>query len=132
MDDKVKELLYKIKQKASDAVDAASAAAKQVGQKTGETLETAKLNMKIFDLNTEIGAHYREIGKIVYETHQGKEARESALDELLKAIDDKYAEIESLKARLAEFKKSVACPVCKEDCAKTDKFCRKCGAKLEN
>jgi len=132
MDDKVRELMYRIRKKATEAVDAASAAAKQVTQKTGETLETAKLNMRIFDLNTEIGVDYREIGRIVYETHRGKEVEESALENLLKAIDEKNAEIEGLKARLAELKKTVACPVCKEDCAKTDAFCRKCGAKLEN
>jgi rubrerythrin len=113
-------------------VDAAGSAARQVGQKTGETIEMAKLNMKIFDLNTEIGVNFREIGRIVYDTHLGKETDESALKDLLKAIDDKNDEIESYRARLAEFKKSVICPVCGADCAKTDAFCKKCGAKLEN
>jgi len=132
MDDKVRELLGKIKETASYAVDAAGSAARQVGQKTGETIETAKLNMKIFDLNTEIGVSFREIGRIVYNTHIGKETEDSALEELLKGIDEKNAEIDGYKVRLAEFKKSVNCPVCKEDCARTDAFCKKCGAKLEN
>lgn len=132
MDDKVRELLGKIKETATYAVDAAGTAARQVGQKTGETIETAKLNMKIFDLNTEIGVNFREIGRIIYNTHKGMETDESVLNDLLIAIDEKNAEIENFKTRLAEFKKSVTCPVCGEDCAKTDAFCKKCGAKLED
>jgi len=132
MDDKVRELLGKLKETASHAADAAESAARQVGQKTGETIEMAKLNMKIFDLNTEIGVSFREIGRIVYDTHAGKETEENVLEELLKSVDDKNSEIDSYKARLAEFKKSISCPVCKEDCAKSDIFCKKCGAKLEN
>ncbi len=131
MDDKVKELLSKIKETATIAADAAESAARQVSQKTGDTLEMAKLNMKIFDLNTEIGVSMREIGKIVYDTHTGKVTDENALSEIIKSVDEKNAEIESYKAKLAEFKKSVVCAVCGETCSKGDTFCKKCGAKLD-
>ncbi len=131
MDDKVKELLNKIKETATIAADAAESAARQVGQKTGDTLEMAKLNMKIFDLNTEIGLSMREIGTIVYDTHTGKVTDENALSEIIKSVDEKNAEIESYRAKLAEFKKSVICPVCSETCSKGDTFCKKCGAKLD-
>lgn len=131
MDDKVRDLLNKIKETATIAADAAENAAKQVSQKTGDTIEMAKLNMKIFDLNTEIGVSMREIGVIVYDTHTGKVTDENALAEIIKGVDEKNAEIEGYKARLAEFKKSLICPVCGETCCKDDTFCKKCGAKLD-
>ena len=128
MDEKVSNLINKIKETAAIAADAAEAAAKRVSQRTGETLELAKLNMKIFDLNTEIGVNQREIGKIVYETHTGKETNEEALAGILTTIDEKYAEIEIYKTKIAELKKGVACPSCGETCGKGDMFCKKCGA----
>ena len=131
MDDKVKELLNKIKETASIAADAAESAARQFGQKTGDTLEMAKLNMKIFDLNTEIGVSMREIGRIVYDTHTGKVTDENALSEIIRSVDEKFEEIDNYKAKLAEFKKSVICAVCNEACSKGDTFCKKCGAKID-
>ena len=131
MDDRVRDLFNKIKETANIAADAAEAAAKQVSQKTGETFEIAKYNMRVFELNSEIGVSQREIGKIVYDTHSGKETSEESLEAILKSIDAKYAEIESCKTKIAELKKSVPCPNCGELCAKEDTFCKKCGAAIK-
>ncbi len=130
MDDKVRDLINRIRETATIAADAAEAAAKQVSQRTGETLEIAKLNMKVFDLNTEIGVSQREIGKIVYDTHRGRTADEEKLASILKGIDEKYEEIEACKTRISELKKSVTCQCCGELCGKGDQFCKKCGAPI--
>lgn len=130
MDDRVRDLINRIRETAAVAADAAEAAAKQVSQKTGETLEIAKLNMRIFDLNTEIGVSQRDIGKIVYDTHLGKETNEDVLSSIISGIDDKFEEIASCKAKIAELRKSVTCPVCGEACSRGDVFCKRCGASV--
>lgn len=130
MDDKVREMLEKLRETAGLAADAAGSAAKQVSQKTGETLEMAKLNMKVFDLNTEIGLALREVGRIVYATHRGEATDETALEAQLALLDGKHAEADAMRSRLGEFKKSVVCPNCGDSCAKGDTFCKKCGQRL--
>ncbi len=130
MDDKVREIFNRIRETATVAADAAETAARQLGRKTGETLEIAKLNMRIFDLETEIGASQREIGKMVYDTHRGGAADEEKLAEILKDIDEKYDEIEVCKARISGLKSSSVCPRCGEPCGKGDLFCKKCGSPI--
>ena len=102
MEDKMKEMLQKLKETAVVVGDKTEDAVKQIGKKTGETVELAKLNMKIFDLKTEIGIEHREIGKLMYAIHVGKEVEEKAVDERLKSIDSKLAEIAQYQERIEE------------------------------
>ncbi len=60
-------------------------------------MDIAKLNMKIFDLKSDINNLLREVGQTVYDTHLGRTADQSALEEGAR-IDPKNRAIDELKA----------------------------------
>lgn len=102
MDPKVKELLNKAR---ASAVTYGKAA----GKFAGSVVEQAKLNLQIFDLNTEIEVAYKEIGKLVYAVHTGEEVCNEAVQAQIEKIDSKTAQIAELRARLTEVKEDGEC-----------------------
>ena len=56
MDDKVKELMDRIRGTASVAADACAGTARVAGKKAGQMVDVAKLNVQLFDLNGEYAA----------------------------------------------------------------------------
>ena len=132
MDDKVKEILEKVKQSAVVAGEIAANACEAAGKMAGEVFETTKLNLQIFDLNSEITALYKQIGELVYQAHADADADTANIEEWLGLIDEKKAAFEDLKQRVSEIKRSKKCPnpECGGLCSKNDAFCPKCGAKL--
>lgn len=130
MDDKVKDLLDRIRGTASVAADAAADTARVAGKKAGQMVDVAKLNMRIFDLKTDINGLLREIGQVVYDTHAGAEPDTAPIDGLLTQIDEKNAAIAELRERINLLRSSRTCPGCGEVCGRDDKFCKGCGAPL--
>lgn len=108
------------------ATKAADAASKTAASMVGST----KLNLQIFDLNTEVEMLYKEIGKMVYRVHTGQEEDQETLHANLVLIDEKLEKIEALRAQIQEAKASVTCPVCGKECSKESAFCSHCGAQL--
>ena len=51
MDDKVKELLDRIRDTAAGAADAANQTARAAGKRAGQMVDVAKLNVQLVDLN---------------------------------------------------------------------------------
>ena len=130
MDDKVKELLDRIRSTAADAADAAAGTARVAGKRAGQMVDVAKLNMKIFDLRTDINALLRQAGQAVYDAHRGADTDDEALTQLLAQIDGKYAEIDELKERVSVLRAMRECPHCGASCGREDKFCKHCGGVL--
>lgn len=130
MDNRVKELLEKVRCTAENVGTVAGNTARQAGKCAGDMLDIAKLNLKIFDLSGEINPLLKEIGQIVYDTHTGAMVDETVLNEKLEAIDEKKAKIAELQAQVADLKKSKSCPICGAICGKGDAFCKKCGGAL--
>ena len=130
MEQNMKDLLERVKAGAVTAAVAVSRAADVATQKAGELADSTKLNLQIFDLNTEIEVLFKELGKIVYLTHTGVEVEEAEVESKIARIDDKYAALAEVRARLAARKNCVKCPICGSDCEKDDAFCRHCGSAL--
>ena len=130
MDDRVKELLERVRNTAQAVGEAAEVTARCAGKCAGQMLDTAKLNMKIFDLKGDIDQDLRAIGQMVYDAHRGQETDHAAMDGLLAGIDEKSAAIENLRERVAVLRRSKTCPSCGMACGQEDKFCRECGAPL--
>ncbi|NLD87971.1 MAG: hypothetical protein GX633_06905 [Clostridiales bacterium] len=124
MDAKIKEYIAMIKEKAISVGKAA-------GKKADDVAKQAKLNIKIFDTNTEIDAIYKDLGRLVYDVHAGEEVSNETIDSLLTSIDSKKELIIDLKAELADLKNSVVCPCCGKENVKDYAFCPACGTKLE-
>lgn len=131
MDPKVQLLLEKVKVLADKTGKAAVRAADTASKKASEMAQATRLNLQVFDLNTENEVLYKEIGKIVYDSHLGIDAEEGELEERIVKLDENRAKILDLKAKLAENRNAAACcPNCGKACGKEDQFCACCGAQL--
>ena len=130
MDDKVKNLLERVRGTASYAADAAADGARAAGKKAGQMVDVAKLNVQLFDLNGEYNDLLRQLGQVMYDTHRGEAPENDAVTKLLAQADEKTAKIAELKNRIADLKQAASCPACGESCGRGDKFCRACGKQL--
>ena len=130
MDDKVKELLDRIRGTASVAADAAADTARTAGKRAGQMVDVAKLNVQLFDLNGEYNDLLRQLGQLMYDAHQGKAQEGDGVSELLVQADDVAGRIKEVRERIALLRQSRTCPSCGASCSKDDQFCRHCGASL--
>ncbi len=130
MEERVKELLERVRSTAVTVGEAAGATARCAGKCAGQMVDVAKLNMRIFDLKSEIDGHLKTVGQIVYDTHRGAGVDAAPMDGLLEQIDRNYAAIAELKERIAVLKHARQCPACGAACGREDKFCKDCGTAL--
>ena len=130
MEDRVRQLLERVRDTAASVGEAAGTTARYAGKCAGLMVDVTKLNMKIFDLKSDISRLLGEVGQMVYDTHRGQAPDVSPMDDLLAQLDAKHAAIEELKERIPTLKNSRQCPGCGAACGREDKFCRSCGAQL--
>ena len=130
MDDKVRELLDRVRDTAVGAADAANQTARVAGKKAGQMVDVAKLNVQLFDLNGEFNDVLRQLGQVMYDTHQGKAEDGDQITVLLDRADELSGKIAEPKDRIAALRQSKTCPACGAVCGKDDKFCRRCGENL--
>lgn len=130
MDDKVKELLGRFRGTAQEAADAAAGTARVAGRKAGQIMDVAKLNVQLFDLNSDLDDVLRQLGQVMYNTHLGQIADGDPVSDLLKKADDLNERITRLKARVDELRRTRTCPGCGASCGRDDKFCCRCGRDL--
>ena len=71
MDAKMQTFLEKVKVMADKTGKAAGRAADAAGKKATELASATRINLQIFDLNTECEVLFKEIGKMVYEELAG-------------------------------------------------------------
>ncbi len=129
MDDKVKELLERIRTTASVAADTAVDTARVAGKRAGQMVDVAKLNVQLFDLKGEFNDVLRQLGQVMYDAHTGSDS-EVDVTALLARADETAARAAEVKGRIADLRHAQDCPVCGASCGKDDKFCRVCGAGL--
>lgn len=127
MDERVRELLDRVRGTALTMSEAAGTTARYAAKCAGQTVDIAKLNMKIFDLKTDINTLLRQVGQAVYDTHLGRTADQSDLEDILRQIDEKNNAVNELKDRIAALKHAKECPACGAACGRDDKFCKSCG-----
>lgn len=130
MDAKVQSFLDKIKVMAEKTGKAAGRAADVAGKKANELASATRLNLQIFDLNTECEVLYKEIGRMVYDLHRGVEVSNDEMDEKIAAVDVKQEKIMALREELAGMKTIVVCPHCGKTCSREDAYCSGCGGAL--
>ena len=130
MDDKVKELLERIRGAADTAAGTAADTARAAGRWAGQMVDVAKLNVQLFDLKEEFDGVLRQLGQVMYDAHQGQEAEGDAVAALLARADEAAGKMADVKARIAALRQSQTCPVCGAPCGREDKFCRRCGGPL--
>ncbi len=136
MDSKVRELLNRVK-------EGAVTYGKAAGKFASDAAEKARMNLQIFDLNTEIDIAFKEIGKLVYAMHAGEEVSGEAVQAQIDSIDSKKTQLCELRARLASYKAAQAGdaeeaeasaqaedePCCCDACAPSEECCCECTEK---
>ncbi len=127
MDEKVRELLNWVQ----DRAGAAAGTARAAGRRAGQLADVAKLNVQLYDLNGELDSVLRDLGRVMYDAHRGQSFDRERVSALLARADELEGRAEELKARIASLRQSKTCPVCGGSCGRDDQFCRRCGAALE-
>lgn len=130
MDDRVKELLDRVRGTAEVAADAAMDTARIAGKKAGQMVDAAKLNIQLFDLSSELDGVLKQLGQVMYDTHRGMVDTSDRVPELLEKADELTARIAQTRERVSALRQSCPCPHCGAACGREDQFCRSCGAKL--
>ena len=130
MDNRVKDLLDRIRGTAGVAADVAADTARVAGKRAGQMVDVAKLNVQLFDLNGEYNDILRRLGQVMYDTHRGQAPEGDVVTELLDQADERAEKIAELKARIADLRQAQSCPSCGAPCGKGDQFCRACGTRL--
>ena len=130
MDDKVKELLERIRTTATAAADTAVDTARVAGKRAGQMVDVAKLNVQLFDLNGEFNDILRQLGQVMYDAHLGQETDGEPVTQLLARADEVAAKTTEVKDRISALRHAQTCPGCGASCSKEDKFCRSCGHAL--
>ena len=89
MDMKMQAFLDKVKDMADKTGKVSRHAAGVAGKKANDLALATRINLQIFDLNTECEALYKEIGKLVYDLHRGAEVTNEEMDEKMAQVDAK-------------------------------------------
>ena len=130
MDAKMQSFVDKIQVMADKTGAAAVRAADAAGKKATELASATRINLQIFDLNTECEVLYKEIGKLVYDLHRGMEVSSEEMDEKIAAVDAKQERVAALREELSGMRAVVVCPHCGKPCSREDAFCSSCGGAL--
>ncbi|MDD3920864.1 MAG: zinc ribbon domain-containing protein [Eubacteriales bacterium] len=98
-------------------------------KKSGDLVETARLNSEIGRLQTEIEDLQFELGGAYYQAHQNDTSCE--FSETVKTIAAKEKEIQIRNEKLLHKKGMLYCPSCGTVVAMEDDYCSKCGAGIK-
>lgn len=130
MNDSVKNFLGKVKSTAAVAGEAAGRTLDSAGKKAGELWEITKLNLQSSELSGEINRLMQKMGELVYAAHLDPNTDTDSVDEMLESIDEKKKAINDIARRVAELKQQKLCPRCNMASARSDNYCRSCGARF--
>ena len=106
MNDKVNDLIEKVKDTAMSAGEVIGKYAGTAKEKATDLLILAKIKAKILDLENEISKNFKIIGKLLYDLHLNKDIDSSVLFAKFTEVDELSAKIYDLKAKTDEVKKS--------------------------
>ena len=103
--------------------------AENASKKSGDLVETARLNSEIGHLQADIEDLQFELGCAYYQAHQKDTSCE--FQELVKNIASKEKEIQIRNEKLLHKKGMLYCPDCGTVVAMEDEFCSKCGTAIK-
>ena len=141
MNDKIYELMDIIGKNAANAKEVPAEAAQTVkanaanaayaaGQVSTELLANAKVRMRIVELESQVNAGLKDLGKMLYATHTGTPTESEVMIAKLEEIDQLNEELNVLKGGIAKEPPAPTCPTCCAQIQEGDEFCRECGGKL--
>ncbi|MCM1507149.1 MAG: zinc ribbon domain-containing protein [Ruminococcus flavefaciens] len=103
--------------------------AKSVSDSSKKMAEKSRLKKEISQLETEVNSAYISIGKVYFDRISANPDPEC--ENAVETITTKGERIEQLRKVLSSLEDKIPCPSCGADILKGQKFCDKCGAKIE-
>ena len=105
-----------------------SGTAKNMQEKTRDSIEMGKLNQEEKQLTAALAAKYTELGKLA----EGilRQSGDAAVCGVIAQIDDICARIKAVNARKDYLRQMLRCPSCGTAIPAGSKFCPSCGARL--
>lgn len=110
--------------------DAVGTMGKDVTKAAKDNVEIMKCSSAIDSREKEMESIYKEIGRRYYNS-EGEVSKEAFAD-LFEAIRSEQSQIDELREKLQELKRTVICKECGAELPRDAKYCRNCGAKTEN
>lgn len=77
--------------------------AESAGKKTTDFVEVTKLKMEMADTEREISSILEGLGRLVYDGKKAGEDVSSMVDECVAKVDEQYAKLEALRAKVLEY-----------------------------
>ena len=93
-------------------------------------MDVAKLNIQMFDLNSDLDEVLRRLGRVMYNLHLGQAEEGESVDQLLARADEINVRREEVKDRISALRQSCICTSCGAVCGRDDAFCKHCGTRL--
>ncbi len=109
--------------------DSIVTAGKTVSDKAKEVSDTAKLNLDIKNKEIQLKEVYTTLGKAYFEAHKDDEENDHIED--IRKIDSYERDIKALRSQVQSIQGKKVCPDCGAEIAAESKFCKNCGAKIE-
>lgn len=103
--------------------------AKSVSDGSKKMAEKSKIKKEISQLETEINSAYISIGKVYFD--RIADSPEPECQNAVETIIKTGKRLEQLRKNLCLLDDKMICPSCGADVAKGQKFCDKCGAKID-
>lgn len=126
----IKNMYEKAKLSAGKIAEKTTVVADVATKRATDFATSTKLNIWLFDLNTENEILYKELGKLSYDKHNGIDVSEEDYNLKISLITEKLEEIAEVKAQINDLKSMSVCPVCAKETNTDNSFCPVCGAKL--
>jgi hypothetical protein len=121
-----------ILKKLSDGAKSSVEAAKKVGRKSSDLVESTKIKFEISKLEKEVENNISALGYLTFVKFKGEEGHDEEIERLInstKSLEDEVAELEEQVEKLHP--KPPVCPICTTEYPPGAKFCMNCGAKIE-
>lgn len=113
-----------------NAVSMAKEALDVACKKTNEAVTVGKQKFDIAALEGKRAKDFEKLGALYFATVKKDKIKDSAIAELVAAIEEKNAKIEKLRKDVNEAKNKRICPNCNASIEKESVFCNACGQKL--
>ena len=125
----MEDMLNKVKQGAAKAIDGAEKLTKTAVKKTKDVLDKTKYKYSVSEIDDNITKVLAELGRTLYNEYKNGAGFEGDVLKNCEQIDAYYAEIDEIKAKIAELSNSGICKNCGAEVLQDAAFCSKCGEK---
>ena len=103
-----------------------------VVKRSGEVVETQKLKMKKYSIESDIRKDYELMGRIFFAEMEETGNIDENVEEIFQRIVEAKDAVAEIDEKLSKYSKGKVCAVCGEKASKNMTYCPYCGSKFED